>query len=149
MTASTATSHLTPETATKLLLTRPYHRVTYTYARESRRSSQPYRVRCSCGWDAGWLRCTLPVALALAQSHVEPELAQSPATSPNPLSATTRPADPAPALSCHSASRGPVSSLLGPSQRKPAQNLAQNLPPCALDAASASALALDWLARGD
>lgn len=145
-------AHLTPEVATKLLLTRPWHRVTYTYARESRGSAPPYRVVCSCGWDAGWLRCTLRVALELARCHVEPAAltspASSPATSALPLSATTGPATPLPALRHRPAPTRPASSL-PVAFPAPHAEPTPTLPPCALDAHSAAALALDWLARGD
>jgi len=133
---------LTAEVSTKLLLTRPWHRVTYTYARESRGSAPPYRVRCSCGADFGWLRCTLPVALALARSHVEPEAEASHAqSSAQATSAPIRPAQPAPAQLRHSLPLRPATAVLAPD--------AAPLPPCALDAVSRWGSALDWLARGD
>lgn len=131
-----ACTSLTPETATKLLLTRPGHSLTYTYARELPGSSSPYRVRCSCGHDFGWLRATLRAILPLALAHVA-----SPGL--DLTSATRRHADPRSAPECHSPSRGPLASG---SVASPALH---SLPPCALEADSPYANALAWVSAGD
>lgn len=134
-------SQLTAETPTKLLLLRPYHAITYTYARELPGSSSPYRVRCSCGHDFGWLRATLRAILPLAQAH---------AAGLDTASATARHADPRAALRCHSPASGALASVPGGNARTlPSRPSREPLPPCALDASEPYADALAWVTGGD
>lgn len=132
---------LTPIVPTKLLLSRPWHRVTYTYARELPGASSPYRVRCSCGHDFGWLRATLRAILPLAELHASGE---------DITSATQRHAHPVSALRPHLPTSNALAARSGGNAGTHfASTPRETLPPCSLDASSPYADALAWVTGGD